>query len=96
MKRPKEGADGLPKDGSDWITLKVIVQGSNGQKMVKFWYFVTFWQFSQNWSENFFFIFCMQLLGDDIDQLSRDEFDWIIQKVIFNVTNVRFVPFSHN
>ena len=27
MKLPKEGADGLPKDGFDWITLKVIFQG---------------------------------------------------------------------
>ena len=30
MKRPKEGADGLPKDGFDWITLKVIFQGLKG------------------------------------------------------------------
>ena len=41
MKLPKEGADGLPKDGFDWITLKVIVQGSKGQKRIKFGYFVT-------------------------------------------------------
>ena len=41
-------------------------------------------------------ISCIQLLGDDIDQLSRDGFHWIIQKVIFKVGNVRFSPFSHN
>ena len=29
-----------------------------------------------------FIIFGMQFLGDDIDQLSRDGFDWIIRKVI--------------
>ena len=33
---------------------------------------------------------------DDIDQLSRDGFHWIIQKVIFKVGKVRFSPFSHN
>ena len=35
----------------------------------------------------------MQLLVDDIDNLSRDGFDWIIQKVIFKVGKVRFDPF---
>ena len=30
-------------------------------------------------------LFGIQLLGDDIDQLSRDGFDWIIRKVIFKV-----------
>ena len=34
-------------------------------------------------------------LLDDIDNLSRDGFDWIIQKVIFKVGKVRFDPFSH-
>ena len=43
-----------------------------------------------------FFISCIQLLGDDIDQLSRDGLNWIIQKVIFKVGKVRFSPFSHN
>ena len=38
----------------------------------------------------------VQLLWDDIDQLSRDGFHWIIQKVIFKVGKVRFSPFSHN
>ena len=32
MKLPKEGADGLPEDGFDWITLKVSFQGLKGQK----------------------------------------------------------------
>ena len=27
MKLPKEGTDGLPKDGFDWITVKVIFKG---------------------------------------------------------------------
>ena len=40
MKLPKEGTDGLPKDGFDLIALKVIFQD---QKEVKFWYFATFW-----------------------------------------------------
>ena len=35
---------------------------------------------------------CIQLLVDDIDQLSRDGFHWIIQKV----GKVRFSTFSHN
>ena len=43
-------------------------------KEVKFCYFATFCQFSQKRSDNFF-IFDIQLLGDDIDQLSRDRFD---------------------
>ena len=38
--------------------------------------------------------YCMQILGDDIDHLSRDGFDRIIRKVIFKVGKVRFVPFS--
>ena len=41
-------------------------------------------------------IFCLQLLGDDIDQLSRDGFDLIIRKVIFKFGKVRFGPFPHN
>ena len=40
--------------------------------------------------------FCIQLLVDDIDQLSRDGFDWIIKKVIFKVWKVRFGPYPHN
>ena len=45
------------------------------------------------------FIFCVYsflLMIDSIDNLSTDGFDWIIQKVIFKVGNVRFGPFSHN
>ena len=46
MKLLKEGADGLTKDGFDLITLNVIVQGSKGQKRVKFGLFCYFfWQF---------------------------------------------------
>ena len=44
----------------------------------------------------FFFISCIQLLGDDIDQLSRDGINCIIQKVILKVGKVRFGQFSHN
>ena len=42
-----------------------------GQKNVKLGYFATFWQFAQERSDNFF----IQLLGDDIDPLSRDRFN---------------------
>ena len=35
-KLPKEGTNGLPNDGFDWITLKVIFQGPKGLKKVKF------------------------------------------------------------
>ena len=38
----------------------------------------------------------MQLLGDDIDQLSRDGFDWIIQNVTFKVKKAGFGPIAHN
>ena len=34
----------------------------------------------------------MMLLGGDIDELSRDRFDLIIRRVIFNVGKVRFGP----
>ena len=57
MKLPKEGADGLPKDGFDWVTLKVIFQGLKGPKKVKFGCFATFCQFSQKRYDNFIFIF---------------------------------------
>ena len=63
MKLPKEGADGLPKDRFYWITLKVIVQGSKGQKRVKFGYFATFWQFSLNWFDIFSLYFVYSFLG---------------------------------
>ena len=46
---------------------------SQGLIKVKSGYFATFWQFSQKRSDNFS-LFCMQQ-GDDIDQLSRDEFE---------------------
>ena len=39
---PREGADGLPKEGFDWFTLNVNFQGPKGQKRVKFVYFATF------------------------------------------------------
>ena len=48
MKLPKGGTDGLPKDGFDWITLKVIFQCLKGQKKVKFGYRATFGNFLQN------------------------------------------------
>ena len=38
---------------------------------------------------------CIQLPWDDIDQLERDGFRGIIQKVIFKVGKIRFSPFSH-
>ena len=42
-KLPKEGTNELPKDGFDWITLKVIFQGPKGLKKVKFGCFCYFW-----------------------------------------------------
>ena len=62
---------------------------------VKFGCFATFCNFLKKRFDNFF-IFCTQLLGDDIDQLSRNGFHCIIQKVIFKVGKVRFSLFSHN
>ena len=52
-------------------SLKVIFKDLKGQKKVNFGCFATFCRFSQI----FYFIFCIQLFGDDIDQLSRDGFD---------------------
>ena len=51
----------------------VFSRSEKGQIWV-FCYFLA--SFSIN-SHNFSLFFCIQLLGDDIDQLSRDEFDWI-------------------
>ena len=62
MKLPKEGADGLPKDGFDWITLKVIFQGSKGPKKVKFGCFATFCQFAPKRFDNFSLIFVHSFL----------------------------------
>ena len=74
----------------NWIALKVIFQGPKGQKKVKLGCFATFCQFSQKNGMINVFIFCVQFLGDDIDQLSIYGFDWIIQKVISKVRKVRF------
>ena len=43
-------------------------------------------------SDNFSLFLCKKLLGDDIDQLSRDGFDWVIGKVTFKVRKVLFTP----
>ena len=42
---------------------------------VKFGYFATFWQFSQKRSDKLLFLVYIQLLWDDIYQLSGDGFD---------------------
>ena len=63
MKLPKEGADGLPKYGFDWITLKVSFQGPKGPKKVKFGCFATFCQFSQKRFDNFSLFFVHSFLG---------------------------------
>ena len=94
-KLQKEGTNELPKDGFDWITLlKVIFQGPKGLKKVKFGCFCYFLPIYSK-ADRITFL-CILLLWDDIDQLSRDGFHWIIQKVIFKVGKVRFSPFSHN
>ena len=51
--------------------------------------------FLKNGLKTCLYVLCIQLLVDDIDNLSRDGFDLIIQKVIFKVGKVRFDPFSH-
>ena len=43
-----------------------------------------------------FSLFFYAAFGDDIDQLSRDGFDWIIWKVIFKAGKIRFGLFPHN
>ena len=87
MKLLKKGADGLPKDGFDWITLDVIFKGSKGQKMSNLGSLLLFGNFLKTGLITF---------GDDIDQLSRDGFDWIIQKVTFKVKKGQVGPFSRN
>ena len=70
MQLPKEGADGLPTDGFDGITLKVIFQGPKGPKGPKRSNFADLLHFA-NLLKNGLITFFTQLLGDDIDQLSR-------------------------
>ena len=67
-------------------------RSENGQIWV-FCYFLAI--FSKTVGCFLYFLY-IQLRGDDIDQLSRYGFDLIIQKVTFNVENVRFGLFSHN
>ena len=55
----------LPQEGN-------IFQDLKGQKKLKFEYFATFCQFSQNRPDKISLCFCIQLLGDAIDQLPRD------------------------
>ena len=62
-KLPKEGTNELPKDGFDWITLKVIFQGPKGLKKVTFCCFATFCQFSLKWSDNFSLFLVCSFLG---------------------------------
>ena len=52
------------------IALKVIFQGLKRKKG-------QIWQFPKKWSDNFV-MYCIQLLGDDIDQLSRDGFYLVV------------------
>ena len=51
--------------------------------------FLLFGNFLKNGLITFLY-FCKQLLGDDIDQLSRDGFDLIIGSVIVKVGKVGF------
>ena len=95
MKLPRAGADGLPKDGFDWITLKVIFQGSKGPKNIQFGWFATFCQFSQEQCDNFFYVLHTASWGWYRSTVKR----WIslnYSKVIFKVGKIRFSPFSHN
>ena len=64
-----------------WIMLNVICQSPKGQERVKFKYLILFGYFLKNDLITFLFIFFIHLLWDDIDQLSRDGFDWINWKV---------------
>ena len=76
-----------------WISPSLNLESP---KNVKFGCFATFCQFSKKKTIACFCIYCMYILGDDIDLLSRDRFDLIIAKVIFMVGKVRYGPFSHN
>ena len=74
MKLPKEGADGLPKDGFYWITLKVSFQGPKDPKKVKFGCFAAFCQFSQKRFDNFSLYFVHSFLGMDFIELFKKSF----------------------
>ena len=73
------GTNELPKDGFDWIALNVFLKGP---EKVKCGCFATFANCLKNGLSNFSLFLVYSFLGDDIDQLSRDGFHWIIQKVI--------------
>ena len=71
-KLAKGSTNELPKVGFDGIALKVIFQGLKRSEKGQIWVFCYFLLISQKLSDNFFGI---QLLGNDIDQLSRERFD---------------------
>ena len=72
-----EGADGLVERSKKRLNLAVLLLFAN---------------FLKNGLITFLYIL-YTASWDDIDQLSRDGFHWIIQKVIFKVGKVIFSPF---
>ena len=67
MKLPMEGTNELSKDGFYYFLLKVTFSRSNLAVLKR----------CANFLKNgpTTFLICIQFLGDDIDQLSRDGFD---------------------
>ena len=74
MKLRKVGTNELSKYRFGSIALMVTLEAPKGLKRVQFGCFYTFCQFLKNGIITLF-CFYIQLLGDDIDQLSRDGFD---------------------
>ena len=92
----KEGTNELPKDGFDWITLKVIFQGSKGLKKSNFAVFDTFCQFTQKRSDNFSLYLVYSFFRMILINCQEMDFIELFGKVIFKVGKVRFSPFSRN
>ena len=62
-------------------------------QILAFFYFMTIFSKTVN---NVSLLFAYSLLGNILNKLSRDGFDWVIQKVICEVGKVMFGLFYHN
>ena len=69
----KEGADGLPEDGFDWIALKFIFQGKKGNNRSNLG-ICYFWQFYQKQSDKIFIYFEYSFWGSYWSTVKR----WIL------------------
>ena len=74
MKLPNEGTDGLTRDGFNRITLNVIFKVLRVRKCQIF-VFCNFLAIFSTGLKTCLYFLRMQLLVDDIDNLSRDGFD---------------------